>query len=635
MSEYKGIKGFQVQTRTEDPTPFAQALANNPYAGSWASGSALNTGRTQFGGSGASYNSALGFGGDNGSTQVNNTESYNGSSWTEVNDLNTARSGTTGFGTQTAAFAVAGFGSSTLQATVESWNGSSWTETTDINTARRKLSSAGVTTSGIVYGGQPDDGGGQALSESWNGSAWTETSDLNTARGYGGRLGVSNTSALMGGGDSRPPSNSGTIHAQTETWNGSAWTEVNDLNTARGGLGGSGTLTDGIVYGGQTPPNLTNTEAWDGTSWTEVNDLATARARLAETSQSGTSALGFGGEIPPGGVTTATEEWQFSGLPPSTPAADYADAIIGDFYYNSTTGQFKTVNDGGAPIGTWASGGNLNTTRDNQAGAGLQTSAMAISGSNPPPTPISSTENYDGTSWTEITEINTNRRYASANGPSGNPSVIFMGGYSTTNTGDTEIWNGSSWTEVNNLNIGRNNLASAGTTTANVAYGGETNPPSGGASQAYTELWDGSSWTEVSDLNEGRNSKAGAGTSGAAISVDEGGTTNVELWDGSSWTETTNYNTTRGGSVTTTSSPQSDVLLMTGVSPSGYKANCEHWNGTTWTEVADVATAMTRGGGAGSGGTSGIKFGGYTGSNTNVTEEFTAADFQIKTVTTS
>ena len=41
MSEYKGIKGFQVQTRTEDPVPYAQALANNPYAGSWASGGDL------------------------------------------------------------------------------------------------------------------------------------------------------------------------------------------------------------------------------------------------------------------------------------------------------------------------------------------------------------------------------------------------------------------------------------------------------------------------------------------------------------------------------------------------------------------------------------------------------------------
>ena len=46
-----------------------------------------------------------------------------------------------------------------------------------------------------------------------------------------------------------------------------------------------------------------------------------------------------------------TEEWSFSGIDPSTtPAADYADAITGDFYYNSTTGQFKTVNTGGAPL---------------------------------------------------------------------------------------------------------------------------------------------------------------------------------------------------------------------------------------------------------------------------------------------
>ena len=42
MSEYKGIKGFQVQTRTEDPTPYAQALADNPYSGAWASAANMN-----------------------------------------------------------------------------------------------------------------------------------------------------------------------------------------------------------------------------------------------------------------------------------------------------------------------------------------------------------------------------------------------------------------------------------------------------------------------------------------------------------------------------------------------------------------------------------------------------------------
>ena len=84
MSEYKGIKGFQVQTRTEDPTPYAQALADNPYAGAWASGGALNTARNHVGGAGISNNSALAVGGSvpPGSNLV---ENYDGTSWSEVN----------------------------------------------------------------------------------------------------------------------------------------------------------------------------------------------------------------------------------------------------------------------------------------------------------------------------------------------------------------------------------------------------------------------------------------------------------------------------------------------------------------------------------------------------------------------
>ena len=42
MAGYKEIKGFQVQTRTSDPAPYAQALADNPYAGVWSSGGNLN-----------------------------------------------------------------------------------------------------------------------------------------------------------------------------------------------------------------------------------------------------------------------------------------------------------------------------------------------------------------------------------------------------------------------------------------------------------------------------------------------------------------------------------------------------------------------------------------------------------------
>jgi hypothetical protein len=36
----------------------------------------------------------------------------------------------------------------------------------------------------------------------------------------------------------------------TESWNGTSWTSVNSMNTARNDLGGSGTQTAAIVCGG-------------------------------------------------------------------------------------------------------------------------------------------------------------------------------------------------------------------------------------------------------------------------------------------------------------------------------------------------------------------------------------------------
>ena len=49
-------------------------------------------------------------------------------------------------------------------------------------------------------------------------------------------------------------------------------------------LAGAGTQTAGLAFGGQLfPPNAPTaiTESYNGTAWTEVNDLNTARSRLA------------------------------------------------------------------------------------------------------------------------------------------------------------------------------------------------------------------------------------------------------------------------------------------------------------------------------------------------------------------
>ena len=45
MANLKEIQGFSIQNLTEDPSPYAQALADNPYGGTWASGSDLSTAR--------------------------------------------------------------------------------------------------------------------------------------------------------------------------------------------------------------------------------------------------------------------------------------------------------------------------------------------------------------------------------------------------------------------------------------------------------------------------------------------------------------------------------------------------------------------------------------------------------------
>jgi hypothetical protein len=40
---------------------------------------------------------------------------------------------------------------------------------------------------------------------------------------------------------------------------------------------------------------MANTESWNGTSWTDVADLNTARTALGGTGTDNTSALGYGG----------------------------------------------------------------------------------------------------------------------------------------------------------------------------------------------------------------------------------------------------------------------------------------------------------------------------------------------------
>ena len=311
MTVYKTIKGFTVQTIAGDPptpnigqiwynstsTTLKGTIAGGAASGTWSSGGNLTTARERLAGTGT-QTAALAFGGYNGSNQ-GVTETYNGSSWSEVADLNTVRYGL-GSATaapQTAALAIGGdLGAPTYtyRNDTEKWDGTSWTEVNNLPTAIAYMAGAGTQTAALSIAGEPT----YDASVEFDGTNWTAGGSLNAAKYQLAGCGLQTAAIAFGGRDP--------ALAQTEIYNGTSWTEVADLNTARTNLGGAGTTTSALAFGGFTPGALAVTEFWNGTSWTEVADLATARYQLAG---AGTTslALAFGGNITP--HTAATEEW--------------------------------------------------------------------------------------------------------------------------------------------------------------------------------------------------------------------------------------------------------------------------------------------------------------------------------------
>jgi len=74
--------------------------------------------------------------------------------------------------------------------------------------------------------------------------------------------------------------------------------------------GGTATISSSLVAGGYNgSANIVNTEFYNGTSWTEVNDLATAVGSAGYATSGGSSALNFGGWNPPTSFKNATEEF--------------------------------------------------------------------------------------------------------------------------------------------------------------------------------------------------------------------------------------------------------------------------------------------------------------------------------------
>tara|TARA_R110002051_G_scaffold7533_2_gene33897 strand:+ start:2311 stop:3264 length:954 start_codon:yes stop_codon:yes gene_type:complete len=305
VTGYNTIKGLKVKYLSADPSNLEDAqvwynsttaklrVANILGTGSWASGGAVNTARPTA--SAGTQAANVIFGGNPPAGATAAVEEYNGSSWTEVNDLPATASNLSGTGTQTAALSFGGYPD--VNATNE-YDGTNWTTGGTLNTGRELLSqNIGTQTAAMGTGGEVRSPAAPSLnSETYNGTAWSEGNNLNTAR-YGVAGSGTTSAALAAGGN---PST-----AVAEEYDGTSWSNVTSRPYAGSAAMSSGIQTAALNYGGNPASALTTTVSYDGTNWSAEAAMATGRD-MGGGSAAGTSSSALAST---GAVTPATEEY--------------------------------------------------------------------------------------------------------------------------------------------------------------------------------------------------------------------------------------------------------------------------------------------------------------------------------------
>ena len=325
MANYNTIRGLRIKYLSADPSNpedgqvWYNAGTGNLRVdgilapGSFSSGGNLNTGRYGIGSAGT-FTAGLAIGGDlfgsnPGSRGSNSAEEYNGTSWTGGGNLGTSGSWRAGAGTQTAASGTAGNNYSSYISSSENYNGSSWTSSTSAPYAAEASDSTGSQTASI-WGGGGSSGG--ATSPEYppkffygDGEGWTAITDSNNANRYGSTMTGTQTAALLMNGAPGPI-------AKTESWDGSSWSNLNDMNYPVGNGGGNrvGTSTSAVSAGGNTgqPTTTFATSLWNGTSWSIDATMASPHVACAT---GGTQSQYYiaGSPGSPAPIRAATEEY--------------------------------------------------------------------------------------------------------------------------------------------------------------------------------------------------------------------------------------------------------------------------------------------------------------------------------------
>jgi hypothetical protein len=558
MATYKEIFGKQVKFLSSDPANEAegQIWYNSTsdtfktvlVTEAWSSGSSMITARRQVGGFGT-QTAAVVVCGQN-PPALATAEEYNGSGWTAITANPEVRVKPFATGIETAGLVGGGESGPSSGTNAGEWNGTAWGTPTTIPQTMYDSTAFGPEAAAVCIAGSQPPTTGVLL---YDGSTWTSGTVTPTQMLSASASGVPTAGFVFGDYPGQ---------TQTLEYASGTWTAGGVLNTGRdrGAAGLNGTLTSTIYFGGNSPPitELTATESYDGTSWTtSPASLATARRGLGGAG-TGTLALAFGGYT--GSDTAVTEEFNRSANVITAGAWAAGDNINTSRSQMAGGGTMTAgwIAGGLAPGfsnateeyngSTWSSVNNYGEAARLVAGSGPQATAFATGGFTAPSTVSKATYDYDGTNWTaSVNQPDTHY----GQGAAGTQTAGFICGgsiYPASTYVTTTFEYDGTYSVGGTMATARQYIAGAGTQTAAVMTTG--NMPALPYVSNATEEYNSGVWSTT-----GNNlfTVRGAGMSGSQTaglsfggSVDPGSNVLTTTYDGAVWATNPNIATSRG-----------------------------------------------------------------------------------------
>ena len=609
------------------------------------------------------------------------TELYDGTSYTRVADIGESKYETGGTG-NTDAFVLGG-GQPSGTSTKE-YNGTTWSTGGSLPAYRRTHAFSGTQNAAVSSGGYPN--AVIAATEEYNGATWSEGPDMISGKNGHAASGAQNSTLAIGGSPSI---------TDVQEYNGNTWAVANSMTPGDRFNDAAGTQNDTLEMAGQNNPTLTH--LYDGTNWSTAASSLAAGAYGRGGGVGGSSAF-FQADYHPGvggasqnwygnyavtasigkfnSKTFQTEEIVITGSAVKIPVfdgdfnVDTRFGVLGnlssygageasssndvygyggrkineddDYLVSGHVGQLFVTNDGrlnftfptasvgsnpdpqdSGSYGVWSVASAHITNREGQATSGAQSAALMFGGRTP--TLVGCTEEWNGVAWSEKNNLISSRRNLWGGGTVN--AMLAGAGYNPSANTCTEEFDGNSWAAGGALITARANTDGTGTINAGLTTGGR----SGGTKYSDTEHYDGAAWSAAGSLSTTAYTIAIAGTQNAAIG--SGGNlhgtpasndgTCVEEYNGINWSS--------GGSMiigrrrAATAGIQNAAWIAGGDFP-GFAGATEEYNGTTWSRSGNLGTGRSylHGGGDVS---AGIVAGGKAPTKVQCTELYSGGTF--------